>query len=102
MTYDASNPEHVAKAQREDEDRDKDILFVMSEPRGRRFLFSLIHDACHVDRVSLVPGDLSSTGFNEGARSIGTNLVDRIRAATPTGYMKMLGENLSLEEANDG
>lgn len=102
MTYDASDPQQVAKAKRQEEDRDKDIMFVMSEPRGRRFLFNLIHDNCHVDRVSLVPGDISSTGFNEGARSIGAHLVDRIRAATPTGYMKMLGENLSLEEANDG
>ncbi len=93
MTYDASDPEQVAKAQRDDDDLQKDIDFIMSAPRGRRWLYKLIFDHSHINSPSFVPESYSSTAFNEGARSVGTTLHEQLRGHNPVAYMKMLEEN---------
>jgi hypothetical protein len=91
--YDSSNPEHVAAAQKDMQDRDKDIVFIMAQPRGRRWVYDLIWGKCHKDGISHVPIDKESTSFNEGARSVGSALEVVLRAETPKMYMKMLEEN---------
>jgi len=93
MTYDASNPEHVAKAEKAEADRQKDIDYITKEPRGRRWLYSLIYDACHVARLSHVPGDADTSAFNEGGRAIGLALLEQLRDRNPERYMLMLSEN---------
>lgn len=93
IPYDASNPEHVAEAKKDMEDRDKDILFVLGEQRGRRWLYDHIFSKCHVLSISHVPIDRDSTAFNEGARSVGLALDDTLRQRSPKLYMKMLEEN---------
>lgn len=93
MTYDASDPEQVAKAEKAEEDRRKDLDYVLKEPRGRRFLYDLIYGTCHVSRLSHVPGDPDSTAFNEGARSIGEALLDQVRTQAKAKFMLMLEEN---------
>tara|TARA_R110002072_G_scaffold166058_1_gene319274 strand:+ start:1630 stop:1923 length:294 start_codon:yes stop_codon:yes gene_type:complete len=93
MTYDASNPEQVAKARREEEDAQKDIDFIVSEPRGRRWVYTLMHQHSHINSPSFVPGSPEATAFNEGARSVGTTLHEQLRSRSPTAYMKMLEEN---------
>ena len=101
MTYDASNPDHVAKAEKDEADRGKDLDFVLSQPRGRRFLYELIHDVCHVDRPSHVPNDSDATAFNEGARAVGLALRERIRGQAKAKFLLMLNENHFEEEKND-
>ena len=64
MTYDASDPAQVAKAEKDEAERQRDMDYVLKEPRGRRFLYDLIYGACHVDRPSHVPGDSDTTAFN--------------------------------------
>lgn len=98
MTYDASDPAQVAKAEKAQQDRDKDLDFILSQPRGRRFLYELIFGTCHVDRLSHVPGDNDATAFNEGARAVGQNLLEQIRVQAKAKYMLMLGENHFMEE----
>ena len=98
MTYDSSDAEQIAKAERDQADRDKDIDFVLSQPRGRRFLYGLIFDTCHSDRLSYVPGDADATAFNEGARAVGAATLDLIRTQSKSKYMLMLTENHFLEE----
>tara|TARA_R110002096_G_scaffold58166_3_gene146824 strand:- start:1571 stop:1864 length:294 start_codon:yes stop_codon:yes gene_type:complete len=93
MTYDASNPEHVRKAELKQEDEGKDIEFVLSKDRGRRWLYNLIWIDGHISSPSHVPGDVNSTAFNEGARSLGVALHEQIRVASPKMYLKMLEEN---------
>ena len=93
MTYDASNPEHVAKAERESEDEAKDLDFIVSQPRGRRWLYRLIFSAGHMARPSYVPSSFDATAFNEGARSIGSSIHEELRSANPSAYLKMLEEN---------
>ena len=93
MTYDASDPAQVAKAQKHEEDLAKDLDYVLKEPRGRRFLYGLIFDTCHVNRLSHIPGDSDSTSFNEGARSVGEALLEQLRVQAKAKYMLMLQEN---------
>lgn len=93
MTYDASDPAQVAKAQKDEADRAKDLDYILKEYRGRRFMYGLIYDQCHVGRPSHVPGDSDSTAFNEGARSIGEALLDQIRMQAPSKLILMLQEN---------
>ena len=93
MTYDASDPQQVAKAQRVDDDLQKDINFIVSEPRGRRWLYGLMYRHSHINSPSFVPNSFDATAFNEGARSIGTALHEQLRSRNPVAYMKMLEEN---------
>ena len=93
MTYDASDPEQVAMAQRADDDLQKDIDFIVSAPRGRRWLYTLIFAHSHANSPSFVPGSFDSTAFNEGARSVGLRLSEQVRDRSPSAYMKMLEEN---------
>lgn len=101
MSYDASNEAHIAKAKKEQADRERDLDYVLKEPRGRRFLYDLIYGACHVDRPSHVPGDSDTTAFNEGARAVGQHLLDSIRLRAKPQFMLMLSEN-HFEEEHDG
>jgi hypothetical protein len=93
MTYDASDPAQVAKAEKEEADRQRDLDYILKEPRGRRFLYGLIYDTCHVGRLSHIPGDSDSTAFNEGARSVGEALLEQIRTQAKAKYMVMMHEN---------
>tara|TARA_R110002020_G_scaffold352176_3_gene565304 strand:- start:84 stop:389 length:306 start_codon:yes stop_codon:yes gene_type:complete len=91
--YDANNPEHVRKAELKQEDIDKDIEFILSKDRGRRWLYNLIWGQGHIASPSHMPGDVHGTAFNEGARSFGVAVHEEIRKASPKMYMKMLEEN---------
>lgn len=91
--YDANNPEHVRKAEKLQEDVDKDIEYIMAKPRGRRWLYGLIWGRGHYGLRSHVPMDSDSTAFNEGARSMGSDLHEEAKAASPKFYLKMLEEN---------
>jgi hypothetical protein len=93
MSYNASDPVHVTKAKKLDTDRERDLDFVLKEPRGRRFVYDLIFNTCHVGRLSHIPGDSDSTAFNEGARSVGEALHEQIRTQAKAKYMMMLEEN---------
>lgn len=93
MTYDASDPEQVAKAQKEQADRERDLDYILKEPRGRRFMYDLIYGTCHVGRLSHIPGDSDSTAFNEGARSVGEALLEQIRTQAKAKFILMLEEN---------
>lgn len=93
MTYDASNPEDVARAKKNEADAEKDIDFIASQPRGRRWLYRLIFEAGHMSSQSYVPASFDATAFNEGARSIGRVIHENLRANNPKAYMQMLEEN---------
>lgn len=90
---DSSDEEQVRAALQAQADLDQDIFVMLKSERGRRWLYALIYDKCHVSRLSHVPGDTYSTAFNEGARSIGQAVLEEIRAADHTLYLKMLEEN---------
>jgi cytochrome c5 len=91
--YDASDPDQVKLAEDRAADEQKDIVFIMSQPRGRRWVYTLIWGICHMDSISFIPGKGDGTGFNEGARSVGLALASVLREETPKLYLKMLEEN---------
>lgn len=93
VIYDSSNEEQVRAAEKDVEDRTKDLDFIMGQPRGRRWIYDLIHETCHANRISHVPGSSDGTAFNEGARSIGLALLEEVRARNFGQFMLMMEEN---------
>lgn len=93
VVTDSSDEAQVTKAQKEQEDRDRDLSYILKEPRGRRWLYELIFATCHVSHLSHVPGDVHSTAFNEGARSIGERVLAEIQSRDFGKYLAMLEEN---------
>tara|TARA_R100000234_G_C4934866_1_gene150225 strand:+ start:131 stop:439 length:309 start_codon:yes stop_codon:yes gene_type:complete len=92
--YDASDEEQVRQARIEEEDTEKDIDFIMSQPRGRRWVYRLLYEPTlsHIENQSFVLGSSDATAFNEGARSVGTRVLDEVKRQ-PKLYMQMLEEN---------
>ena len=90
---DSSNADQVNAAKKMGEDRDRDVEYVALTPRGRRWIYDITHDTCHVRLPSSVPGDAHSMAFNEGARSVGEALLERLRTVSPSLYTKMITEN---------
>ncbi len=93
VVKDSSNVTEVTKAQRESEDRDRDISFIMSTERGRRWVYELIFGKCHMLANSHVPNSSESTAYNEGVRNLGIQIHNEAKQAGPVQYMKMLEEN---------
>ena len=93
VVRDSSDEAQVKKAEANEEDENRDLDYILKEPRGRRWLYQLIHGTCHVEFRSHVPGDHDSTSFNEGARSVGQTVLDQIKSHSSQHYMLMLAEN---------
>jgi len=93
VVYDSSDPEQVRAAEKQEQDVQNDIRYILKEPRGRRWLYEFIFNTCHVELPSFVPGDEQTTAFNEGGRAVGQRLLGEIRDAWPAMYIKMLEEN---------
>ncbi len=86
--------EEQAKELKDDiADREGDLEFILSTPRGRRWVYDLIHGTCHVRSQSFFPGDPASTGLNEGARMVGENLLEEIRSQHFSRWLEMMAEN---------
>lgn len=84
--------------QREDIDRKKkverdqeiaDFKWLMSDKRGRRFMWRLL-DMTGLYRCSFTGN--STTFFNEGQRNIGLQLMADINEQAPEAYPQMLAE----------
>lgn len=93
VVYDSSNEAQVRAAEKDGEDREKDLAFLLKEPRGRRWLYDLIHDKAHLRGLSFVPGDTHATAFNEGARSVGEAVLEEIRTRHFGAFKQMMEEN---------
>jgi len=89
----SEDPEAIKKAEKRYIDMLEDIGYIMKEPRGRRWIYETIFNTCHAGRISHVSGDSDDTAFNEGARSVGLNILDEVRSHNPNNYIKMLQEN---------
>ena len=71
--------------------RESDMRWLLSQPQGRRLLWSLIQQ-CGVDRISYTGN--SETFWREGQRSIGVQLAADAKALAPDLYKQMVIENL--------
>jgi len=75
------------------EHRARGLEEIMRSENGRAFMHDLLTMHCHLYSISHVPGCSDSTAFNEGARSVGTALLQEVTDAHPQHYLKMLEEN---------
>ncbi|MCK5236710.1 MAG: hypothetical protein KAR06_06965 [Deltaproteobacteria bacterium] len=73
----AADPEQVKRAKLSDKDIRKqelsDLRFVMESPEGRRMMWRIINNLCHVNTLS-AENSGSLTYFKEGAREVGLTL----------------------------
>lgn len=81
----AIDPEELERAERGIEDAASDLKWVLSDPRGRRFLWELL-GRCGLYRLSYEHSG-SATMFKEGERNIGLELVARIMSVDHTAYL---------------
>lgn len=72
-----------------------DLAFVMSDPRGRRFMWRLL-GATGMYAASFNHSG-SITAFNEGQRNIGLKLVADITGTIPEQYLVMQGEAIEAD-----
>lgn len=93
VVYDSSDEAQIKAAEKAEEDRAKDLQWILSSPRGRRWVYDLCHDKCHIERASYCGPDTHGTSFNEGGRAIGSALLDEVRNAHFGAFMKMMEEN---------
>lgn len=93
IVRDSTDELQIKQAMDGEKDRERDLHFVMLQPRGRRWIYDLIYVKCHIGQISHVPDDTHSTAFNEGARAIGNALLEEVRGNYHALYIKMLEEN---------
>lgn len=77
-----------------------DMRWIMSDARGRRFIWRLLGNA-GIFRTSFTGN--SETFFREGARSIGLQVFAELHQVVPDAYLTMAKEAAALEaqEANE-
>ena len=89
----ASDPQQIAeiegKAKRKQSQDNLDLLWVMSSPEGRRFVWRILEGA-GLYRLSYTGN--SETFFNEGQRNIGLKLLSELQKVSPDEYVKMTQE----------
>lgn len=73
----------------------EDFKWVMSDAKGRRFIWGLLERA-GIYRSSFA-GDSENTIFNEGGRNQGLAIVDLIHEHCPELYMQMIAEKQDYE-----
>lgn len=92
---DADQTARVAKtAKQKDKQADDDLKWVMSDARGRRYMWRLLARA-GIYRSSYMAGrgQAEACAFYEGERNIGLETLAALLKVTPKAYAVMLQEN---------
>jgi hypothetical protein len=97
----AADKKQVKAAGQKEKFRDQndrnDLLWVLSDIRGRRFVWGLL---APTNELSFAAGMPDVTAFNEGCRNKANQLLKSIMDARPEAYMQMSNEK-KLREANE-
>lgn len=93
VVYDSSNEAQIRVAEQDAKDRDKDLQWIMSSNRGRRWVYEHCYSTCHTSQPSHCGPDTHGTAFNEGGRAIGEALLETVRTQHFGAFMKMMEEN---------
>lgn len=86
------------KAEIEREREIEDLKWVMADPKGRRFVWSLI-EASDVGK-SPFNTNTAQMAFNAGRQVAGITLADALKEHDPKGYLLMQSEALNKEMTN--
>lgn len=70
------------------------VRWVISEPKGRRFMGYLL-DYTGILQPSYTPKDAHQTAYNEGRRDVGLRLMLLLRRANPKAYSQIDDERLA-------
>lgn len=98
VPFNASDEAQVAKvartAKRSEKQAAQDLKWVMSDARGRRYVFASLA-RCGIYRSSFLAGrgQPEATAFYEGERNIGLELLARLLKETPAAYATMMQES---------
>ena len=92
----AARAEQAEKQKRDVRDEIDELLWLMSDPRGRRWMWRRLSDL-GVYRLSYVQGDFATTAFNEGQRNVGLKLINQIMQHCPARFTEMQKEAKSYE-----
>lgn len=94
-SYDASDPEQVKKARKNDRIRkrnERDTLRTMMQyPNGRNFMYNSVR--CILEGDPVVPGDAYSTYYNLGQEHRARELFKEIVVIAPKEFTLMIEEN---------
>jgi hypothetical protein len=96
--YDAGDRAHVSERQKKRrlraERADADLLWLMNQREGRRFVARLLQ-SCHLYESSFTgPGSSrSATFFREGERNVGLRVLADITRLCPDLHARMLGDS---------
>jgi len=83
--------QEVNRAKREAQEAASDLAWLMSDKRGRRFMWRLLAET-GIYRQSHVPGDTHATAFGEGVRKVGLTLTSQLLQACPDRMSEMQKE----------
>jgi hypothetical protein len=85
--------QNLAEEKRKEKERKyaEDLRWIMSDPRGRRFMWDLLART-RLYQLSHVDGSFDKTAFNEGQRNVGLSYLADIERLTPERYEKMVEE----------
>ena len=106
----AADPGQVKKAGAAEREKRRqqlyDVRTVAQSPAGRRVLWRILHEFCHIDQSSSDPRSGSQTYFFEGERSVGLSLKSDLIEAAFEDYQVMeaawAAENINpIEEEGD-
>lgn len=93
--------EKAIKAQLDAKTEADDLTWLMSDTRGRRFMWRLL-SGCGLYAPSYVPGsDAMATAFNEGNRNTGLKLIGQVMQHCPDRFSEMQKEARRHERRND-
>lgn len=76
---------------REARRRREDLRAVMGTATGRRFMWRLLNADTGISARSYT-GELGSTAFNEGRRSVGLVLLEELQRDAPEAWARMMSE----------
>lgn len=97
--YNSANPAHIKSRKRKDErDKDRDDTarrWVMSDPRGRHFVWLILSEAGMFKQAFT---GTSKTDFNCGRADVGLKLHTELSEQFPNEYVLAWHEHLKLEE----
>lgn len=96
----AARAEKAERQEREARDAIDELLWLMSDPRGRRFMWRQLSDL-GVYRLSYVQGDFATTAFNEGQRNVGLKLLSQVMQHCPARFTEMQKEAKSYERRSN-
>lgn len=96
----AKRTQDADQAKRDVAEANADLAWLMSDKRGRRFMWRLL-GGLGIYQQTYVPGDTHASAFREGQRSVGLQLIGRLHQACADRVSEMQKEVNAHGPRND-